>query len=158
MKLSWMIASLSLLAASVSANESAEQTVRAFINSYNQHSVEQMLQYTTEDVRWMNITGTKVVTETGNQAEFAAAMADYFETLQDAHAVIVDLLVSGPYVSTVEQVTWQHEGEQHSQCAIGNFRVRNGKIVDLWYLPAHACDEVVTPVEPEIGMPQHTQQ
>lgn len=156
-------ATLSFLPFTAMANQTSTQIVEDFIAAYNSHNVEQMMQYTTKNVRWMHVTGTKVEVETSTQQEFAAAMADYFDTLTDANATILKIIDSGNYVSTVEKVTWNNDGEQLSQCSIGNFRIKNGKLAEFWYLPAHACDEVPVSeateiVEPEIGVLQKTQQ
>ncbi len=157
-----LAATLSFLPFTAMANQTSTQIVEGFIAAYNTHNVEQMMQYTTKDVRWMHVTGTKVEVETSSRAEFAAAMADYFETLTDANATIIKIIDSGNYVSTVEKVTWNNDGEQLSQCSIGNFRIKNGKLAEFWYLPAHACDDVVleeeTIVEPEIGVLQEAKQ
>ncbi|AQS38420.1 hypothetical protein Sps_03284 [Shewanella psychrophila] len=164
-----LAATLSLLPFTAMANQTASEIVEGFIAAYNTHDVKQMVQYTTDDVRWMHVTGTKVEVETSSQEEFAAAMADYFETLKDANATILKMIDSGHYVSTVERVTWDNDGEQLSQCSIGNFHIKNGKLAEFWYLPAHDCDdteveanvEEATPaknVEPEIGVLQETQQ
>lgn len=163
-----LAASLSLLPITAMANQTSTEIVESFIAAYNTHDVKQMVQYTTETVRWMHVTGSKVEVETSSQAEFAAAMADYFETLTDANATILKMIDSGNYVSTVERVTWNNDGEQLSQCSIGNFRIKNGKLAEFWYLPAHACDELVVEdilkdepadiVQPEIGVLQETQQ
>ena len=170
-----LAATLSLLPFTAMANQTSTEIVEGFIAAYNSHDVKQMLQYTSDDVRWMHVTGTKVEVETSSQEEFAAAMADYFETLKDANATILQMIDSGNYVSTVERVTWDNDGEQLSQCSIGNFHIKNGKLAEFWYLPAHACDEITveanaeepdpvnavepeTIVQPEIGVLQETQQ
>ncbi|MCG9754422.1 nuclear transport factor 2 family protein [Shewanella insulae] len=147
-----LAASIALLPISAFADPSATQVVKGFIDAYNQHSVEQMLTHVSDDVRWMHISGSKIEVETSDKAQFGAAMTDYFETLTGAQATILEQIVSSHYVSTVERVTWENDGEQLSQCSIGNFRVQDGKIAEFWYLPAHACDEqfeVTEQVEPE---------
>ncbi|QYJ85818.1 nuclear transport factor 2 family protein [Shewanella mesophila] len=134
---------IALLPTSVIAAESSAEVVTGFITAYNQHSVSAMVQYVADDVRWMHISGTKVEVETSDKAQFGAAMTDYFETLNNPQASILQMITSGHYVSTVERIAWSADGEQLSQCSIGNFRIQDGKIAEFWYLPAHACDEPV---------------
>ncbi len=130
------------LSTQASADTSSSNVVKQFIAAYNQHSVEAMLQYVADDVQWMHITGNKVEVETASSDQFGAAMTDYFETLNHPKATILQLISSSHYVSTVERVEWSTDGEQLSQCSIGNFRVENGKIAEFWYLPAHSCDAI----------------
>ncbi|MCG9697781.1 nuclear transport factor 2 family protein [Shewanella sp. Isolate11] len=145
---------IALFSLSAHADTASSTLVKQFIDAYNQHSVETMVQYVADDVRWMHITGTKVEVETSSKEQFGAAMSDYFETLNNPKATIVELITSAHYVSTVERVEWSTDGEQLSQCSIGNFRVENGKIAEFWYLPAHTCDEAtIEAAETEADMP-----
>lgn len=141
------------------------QVVKQFIQGFNNHSVEQLLQHTTPNVHWFNLSGTKMDIETSTQQELGAAMTDYFASLSDAKASLRQILVSANYVSTVEEVTWSHDGEQHSQCSLGIYQLAGDKINAVWFYPSHACDE--TPwievigselVQPEIGLLKDTRQ
>ncbi|MCE9680305.1 nuclear transport factor 2 family protein [Shewanella sp. AS1] len=131
---------MALFSLSAQAESQSSSVVRQFIADYNQHSVEAMLQNLTEDVRWMHINGDKVEVETSGKAQFGAAMTDYFATLEQPQADIIEMIASDAYVSIVERVKWQADGEHLSQCSIGNFRIQDGKIAEFWYLPAHSCD------------------
>ncbi|WP_299795219.1 nuclear transport factor 2 family protein [uncultured Shewanella sp.] len=144
-----LAASLAFLPLTSLAAQTPTEVVESFIQAYNKHDVELMVQHTSESVRWMHISGTKVEVETSDRTEFGAAMTDYFETLKDARATILKIIDSGNYVSTVERVTWDNDGEQLSQCSIGTFRVKGGKLAEFWYFPAHACDEPSSPEMPD---------
>lgn len=150
---------LSVLPFTLSAAPSSSEVVESFIHAYNQHDVGLMVSHTADNVTWMHVTGKKVKVETSNKTEFGAAMTDYFESLKGANATILDIMESGSYVSTVERVTWDNDGEQLSQCSIGTFKVSEGKLAEFWYFPAHACDELSLKPEvaPEVGVLQQTQ-
>ena len=147
-----LVAILSVLPCSLIAAPTSSEVVQSFIQAYNKHDVGLMVSHTTDDVTWMRITGKKVAVQTSTKAEFGAAMTDYFESLKGASATFLNIIGSGSYVSTVERVTWDNDGEELSQCSIGTFRVKAGKIAELWYFPAHACDELILKVEtkPEV--------
>ncbi|ABZ75018.1 conserved hypothetical protein [Shewanella halifaxensis HAW-EB4] len=139
--------------------------VKQFIQGFNNHSVEQLLQQTTPNVHWFNLSGTKMDVETSTQHELGAAMTDYFAHLTDAKAALRQIVVSANYVSTVEEVTWSHEGELSSQCSLGVYQLSGDKISAIWYYPAHACDETIWVdgsdpeiVQPEIGLLKETRQ
>ncbi len=139
------------LSAHAGTESSPSNLVKQFIDAYNQNSVEAMVQYVSDDVRWMHITGNKIEVETSSKDQFGAAMTDYFETLNHPKATIIQSISSAHYVSTVERVEWTTDGEQLSQCSIGNFRIENGKIAEFWYLPAHTCDPVASqPIETKL--------
>ena len=156
-----LVATLSVLPFTLSAatTPTSSEVVQSFIQAYNQHDVGLMVSHTTDDVTWMHITGKKVEVETSSKAEFGAAMTDYFESLKGANATILDMMESGNYVSTVERVTWDNDGEELSQCSIGTFRGVDGKLAEFWYFPAHSCDELSAKQEvgPEVGVLQQTQ-
>ncbi|MCG9730723.1 nuclear transport factor 2 family protein [Shewanella sp. Isolate13] len=172
----WLLAVGSVfltLASQVGANETlgsdaqpkSVQVVKQFIQGFNNHSVEQLLQHTTPNVHWFNLSGTKMDIETSTQQELGAAMTDYFASLTDAKASLRQILVSANYVSTVEEVTWSHEGELHSQCSLGIYQLAGDKINAVWFYPSHVCDEtpwveVTSPeiVQPEIGLLKETRQ
>ncbi|MGS0680014.1 nuclear transport factor 2 family protein [Shewanella sp. 125m-7] len=135
--------------------------VKQFIQGFNNHSVEQLLQHTTPNVHWFNLSGSKIDIETSSQHELGAAMTDYFASLTDAKATLRQIVVSANYVSTVEEVVWSHDGEQSSQCSLGVYQLSGDKINAVWYYPAHACDETIwkevnTPdiLQPEIMQPE----
>lgn len=119
------------------------QVVEQFVEAFNDHSVERLLSYTTDSVHWFNLSGTKMLTETSSKNELGAAMADYFTTLTDAKAVLVQVISSANYVSTIEKVTWSHEGVISSQCSVGVYELQERKINAVWYYPAHTCEALV---------------
>lgn len=144
----------------IKANASIE-VVEQFIAAFNEHSVGQLLSHTTDSVHWFNISGSKMLIETSSKNELGAAMADYFQTLPDAKATLTQAVSSANYVSTIEKVTWSHDGELDSQCSIGVYELKQGKINAVWYYPAHACE--LEPggdniVQPEIGLLKETRQ
>lgn len=127
--------------------------VSMFIQGFNEQKIELMLAQTTEDVTWFNVSITKVDLQASGHSELGAAMTDYFQTLPGAKASILGSLSSGNYVSTLEKVSWQQDGEQNSQCNMGVYTLRGDKIAAVWYYPAQECD---TP-EAEIGLPRGDQ-
>lgn len=142
------------------ANTSIE-VVEQFIVSFNEHNVGKLLSHTTDTVHWFNMSGSKMLIETSSKNELGSAMADYFQTLPDAKATLTQAVSSGNYVSTVEKVTWSHDGELDSQCSIGVYELQQGKINAVWYYPAHACDLESggdNIVQPEIGLLKDTRQ
>lgn len=148
------------ITAKATTNVSVE-VVEQFIQAFNEHSIEQLLSHTTDTVHWFNISGSKMLIETSSKNELGAAMADYFQTLPDAKATLTQAVSSANYVSTVEKVTWSHDGEQDSQCSIGVYELKQGKINAVWYYPAHACDPEPSNsniVQPEIGLLKDTRQ
>lgn len=137
----------------------AVKVVRLFIQAFNNHSVEQLLKYTTANIHWSNVAAMKMDIQTSSQNELGAAMTDYFASLNNAKATLRRITVTGNYVSTVEEVQWSHDGEQSSQCSLGVYQLNGDKINAVWYYPAHACDEQVWQdevnldiVQPEIGL------
>jgi len=67
-------------------------------------------------------------------------MKDYFADANRAHSRVIKSVTSGDFVSTVEQVSWQQEGEWLSRCSIGVYLFESQKIAAVWYYKAHQCD------------------
>ncbi|AZQ13062.1 nuclear transport factor 2 family protein [Shewanella khirikhana] len=129
-----------LLAFPAMANASPEAVVRDFLAAFNQQNIPQMLSNTHQAVYWNHIKGQKVDTKAETQAEFGAALQDYFESLPGAHAEILSMTASGSYVSILEQVSWTVDGEINSQCSLGVYELIGEKISSIWYYPAHVCE------------------
>ncbi|ABL98551.1 nuclear transport factor 2 family protein [Shewanella amazonensis] len=150
MKPAFLLAAL--LSTPAAAQASPEAVVREFLAAFNQQNVAQMLAQTNQAVYWNHIKGQKVDTKAESQTEFGAALQDYFESLPGAHAEILSLTVSGSYVSILEQVSWNLDGEINSQCSIGVYELLGEKISSIWYYPAHGCEPRDTVMEeaPEV--------
>ncbi|WP_372872364.1 nuclear transport factor 2 family protein [Shewanella sp.] len=145
-----------LLSLPAVAQDSPEAVVREFLAAFNQQNVAQMLAQTNKAVYWNHIKGQKVDTKAETQAEFGAALQDYFESLPGAHADILSMTVSGSYVSILEQVSWTVDGEVNSQCSIGVYELISEKISSIWYYPAHGCEPRDNQMEQvlEVEMPE----
>ena len=116
-----------------------EVLVHDFINAYNAHNIEAMLRFCAPDIRWMNIDGDALSPETTADFKLDEAMRTYFKGTPSAHSELRGLIVSGPFVSTIEEASWERGGKKRQQCSIGVYEIRDTKIKNVWYFPAHDC-------------------
>ena len=116
-----------------------ETLVRNFLKTYNAHDIQGMLRFCAPDVRWMNIQADKISTDTTGDFKLDEAMQKYFKGTPSAHSELRGLIVSGPYVSTVEEASWVRAGKKRQQCSIGVYEISDSKIKNVWYFPTHDC-------------------
>ena len=112
--------------------------------AYNDHDVDAMLQLYSDDVRWMSLAGAEITTEAKGLDEIEAAMQAYFKSQPSTRSSHHGVNVSGPFVTAVEEVTWQVGEEQRKQCATSVYEVRDQKIQNVWYFASFPCPEMVT--------------
>lgn len=134
-----------ILLASLSFNQMASaaesaKLVERFVQAFNQHNVDAMLELSTEDLHWMSVTGPKITIETSNQAELQESMVSYFESTPSVRSEVHSVTESGPFVFTVEEAFWLHNGIEKSQCSIAVYQFESAKIQSVWYFPEHSCE------------------
>ncbi len=117
-----------------------DAVVRELIAAFNAHNVAQMLRLCTPDIRWMSVASERLTVETLGTESLGKAMESYFRTVPSARSTLLSTVVSGNFVTAVEQATWHSGGQQRVQCSVSLYEVRGQKIQSVWYFPAHTCD------------------
>lgn len=120
------------------ADENAE-LVKGFIEAFNQHDVDAMLESSAADLRWMSVSGDQVAIQTSTHTELREAMSGYFESTPGARAEIRSISGSGPFVHTVEEAFWSSGGVEKSQCSTAVYELAEQKIRNVWYFPEYPC-------------------
>jgi hypothetical protein len=123
------------------ANDLQVSIVKQFVEAFNQKNVQMMQDHTTNDVHWFSVSRAAMELETDDKQELGESMQRYFSAQNHAQSKVLSFIDSGNFVSTVEQVTWQHEGKWFSQCSLGVYRFDGVKVASVWYYPAHVCDK-----------------
>ena len=116
-----------------------KETVENFVEAFNRHDIDAMLELTTDDLRWISVTNEQLSIEASNQGELREAMASYFATTPSARAEIRSITESGPFVHTVEEALWSSHGVEKNQCSMAVYEILEGNVHNVWYFPAHEC-------------------
>ncbi len=127
---------------SVLAERSSIRVVHAFIAAYNEHDIERMLTFVTENIRWMSVEKENISVETSGKEALGIAMSAYFEGLPSARSKILFVHGLGEYVSVTEKAVWISDGVAQSQCAISVYHLTNGHISNVWYYSAQPCEKI----------------
>jgi len=112
-----------------------------YLERYNQHDIDGMLEFMSTEVRWMNIDGDKLSVATAGKAEFRNVMEGYFEHFPTASSTLVDSSSVGDFITTTEKAAWTWENEPRSQCAMATYFFKDGLIVNVWYHIAQPCSQ-----------------
>ncbi len=115
--------------------------LQKYLESYNQHDIDGMLEFMATDVRWMNIDGDKLTIATTGKTEFRNIMKGYFEHFPTAKSTIVETSGVGDFITTTERAAWTWEGKPRSQCAMATYSFEDSLIVNVWYHVAQPCSE-----------------
>lgn len=117
-----------------------DAVVRELVAAFNAHNVAQMLRLCAPDIRWMSVASERLTIEALGTESLGKAMESYFRTVPSARSTLLSTVVSGNFVTAVEQATWHSGGQQRVQCSVSLYEVRGQKIQSVWYFPAHTCD------------------
>ncbi|MDN7129665.1 nuclear transport factor 2 family protein [Pseudidiomarina sp. 1APR75-15] len=114
--------------------------VHSFMAAFNAHDSERMAEHVTDNVEWLSVNGTKIVVETRGKANLISAMDAYFKSCSSCQSELLEVMVSGSRVSTVERATWQSETEQavqnREQRSIAVYEFAGDLIQRVYYFPA----------------------
>lgn len=133
-----MALGIALFAQGVLASGNKE-TVENFVEAFNQHDIDAMLELATDDLRWMSVADGQLSKEASNQGELREAMASYFASTPSVRAEIRSITESGPFVHTVEEALWSSHGAEKNQCSMAVYEILEGNVRNVWYFPAHEC-------------------
>jgi len=127
-----------LISQAAFATEGTE-TVKLFVKAFNTQDINTMLDLTTPDMKWMNISGQQIAIETSTHAELGKAMLSYFESTPSTKSEIRYLNESGAFVYALEEAFWSSSEVEKSRCSMAVYELLGGKINHVWYFPAHQC-------------------
>jgi len=139
---SWILAGvLSTVAMGQAPTPAGPETlVRGLLAAFNAHDVPKMLTFVSAYIRWLTVEGEKVTAEAAGASQLEQSMTRYFRSVPTAHSELKQLVVSGHFVSAVEEAQWQAAGESRRQCSLSVYEIREQKVKAVWYFPAHRCD------------------
>ena len=132
------VAAIAMLSGGAFAGTSAE-TVKHYVQAYNDRDVEKMLASVATDIRWMSVAEDAVSVETSNRIELRAAMSAYFLSTSNTRSELRSIVESGPFVHTVEEAFWSTADGVKSQCSMAIYELAEQKIRNVWYFAAYPC-------------------
>lgn len=125
------------------AQTDAGRLVTDYIEAYNQHDIELMLSYLTDDFQWFSSSDGRVTVEASGKQQIARGLADYFENLPDANSVISNIKVEGQQVSVIEEAVWGRGDTRRSQCAPAVYEIARDKLASVTYFDVQPCPKPV---------------
>jgi hypothetical protein len=117
-------------------NPGYSEQVKKFIDAFNSHDSKLMSQYVTDDVQWLSIDGDMISVETNGKAALIKAMNGYFSSCSACQSKLLETNLLGSRVSTIEQVSWQRNGETHAQRSLAIYEFTGTLIRRVYYFPA----------------------
>ena len=126
------------------AGQAESETVSAFLDAYNEHDSNKMLQFAASDVRWMSIADNKITVESEGKKALAAYMDGYFESMPSTRSEPRDIQSVGNFVSMIEEAQWQRDDKAQSRCAMAVYEIKEGLIRNVWYFKGQPCEDSST--------------
>jgi hypothetical protein len=111
----------------------AEPVVRALYAAFNTGSADALVTHVSGDVKWMTVTGQAVAVEAAGKEALRASMLHYFRSLPSVRSRIESIMSAGDFVTVHERVTWRAAAGEKTQSALAVYKVRDGRIVSVWY-------------------------
>jgi hypothetical protein len=134
-KVTWLIVLISW-AASVAATPTKQ--IELFIDAYNKHDIEKMLQKTTKEVKWLYNINDKLLVETDGKDAMRVAMVAHFNQQTHARSQLKQSLALGGRVAVIEEA-FSNDGER-SQCALSIYQMKQDLIDSITYYAATPCE------------------
>ena len=125
-----------LISWAVSVAATPTNQVELFIDAYNQHNIEEMLEKTTEEVKWLYNINDKLLLETDGKDALRKAMVAHFNQQSNAHSQIKQSLTLGDTIAVIED-TFSNDG-QRSQWAFSIYQMKQDLIHSVTYYSATA--------------------
>lgn len=135
MKIIWLIVLISW-ATSIAAAPSAQ--VELFIEAYNQHDIDKMLDKTSEEVKWLYNIDDQLFIETEGKDALRTAMLAHFKQHTNARSQVKQSMTLGDTVAVIEEA-FSNDGER-SQCALSIYQLKQNLIYSITYYSATACE------------------
>jgi len=139
-----LISYLSLLLLSLTActqSNPSTQIVESYLDAYNEHDIEAMLEYLADDAKWMSVSEARVTIETSNNEQLKTVLEAYFEDLPSTRSEIQHVAANGNFINAFEKAIWEDkDGDEQSQCAASVYELEEGLIKNIWYYPSSKCE------------------
>ena len=111
--------------------------VRKQAEAFNRHAPDDVVACYADAVKWYNIDGDSVATESSGKESIRTWLTGYFKSFSTVKSELLELSQTGPHVVFRERASWTgKDGKPRSQTAIGVFEVRDGLVQRAWYFPA----------------------
>jgi transcriptional regulator with GAF, ATPase, and Fis domain len=111
-KVTWLIV---LISWTVSVAATPTKQVELFIDAYNKHDIEKMLERISEEVKWFYDINDKLLLETDGKDLLRKAVVTHLNRQTHASSQIKQSLTHGDTVAIIEEAS-PNDGER-SQCA-----------------------------------------
>jgi hypothetical protein len=113
--------------------------IASFMESYNEHDIDSMLQDMTDDVLWRSMANNKLVIETADKKQLQKAMQAHFKAKPNARSRIMDSIELGNTVAVIEEAFVSRDQKTTSQCAMSIYELDKGLIRSITYYAAAKC-------------------
>lgn len=106
-----------LLFSQVSLAHTSSEIVKQFVEDFNQRNIDSMLAVSSENMRWMRVSGHEIAIETSNLEQLRQAMTGYFNSVPSAKSEIRSIHASGSFVYALEEAFWTSAGVAKASAA-----------------------------------------
>lgn len=123
-------------AADEPAENGHERTVYSYVEAFNAHNVEAMLEMVTDYVQWLTIDGDKIVTETDDKEKLRQALEGYFESCSTCKSNLEHVVSTGERVSAIEVASFETAQGIQKQQSISVYEFSGNLIKRVYYFSA----------------------
>jgi hypothetical protein len=120
---------------SFGADDDRVKQVKDFVNAFNAHNIDRMLEFVDEDLQWMSIDGAKISIEVEGKKPLRKYMEGYFQGCASCRSELVTVHAIGNKVTALERASWTGKTGLKSQKAMSIYEFRNNRIFRVYYFP-----------------------
>jgi|SRR5690554_2479272 len=117
-------------------NSNHEQRVHDYIAAFNARDVDAMMSIVTDDVQWLTVSGTTVVTETNSKAQLRQGMASYFNSCTTCKSSLEHVFSTEGRVSALEVARYETANGPQAQRSVSVYEFSGNLIKRVYYFAA----------------------
>ena len=121
-------------AQSTSTSDS-ERIVRAFVDAFNRHKADEMLQLVTDDIQWVAIEGPKASVHLEGKPTLKREMEQYFHQCASCKSTLKWVQSTGSRITALEEASWMVNNVLTSQRSLSVYEFTEGRIARVFYFP-----------------------
>ncbi|MEL6868505.1 MAG: nuclear transport factor 2 family protein [Pseudomonadota bacterium] len=113
----------------------SEQIVHRFVEVFNAHDVDRMLEMVTDDVQWLSVDGDDIAVEASGKAQLRSGMTDYFASCTSCKSRLVHVFSTADRVSALEEASYETDSGLQTQRSLSVYEFSGSLIKRVYYFP-----------------------
>ena len=110
-----------------------ESLVRAFVDRFNRHQADPLLEMIADDFQWVSITGGKAEVHLEGKPALKREMERYFAKCPSCRSKLQWVQSTGSRITALEEASWTGKNGSKSQKSLSVYEFKDQRIARVFY-------------------------